>query len=77
MTDTFQVGDVVRLKSGGPKMTVTVIGDIYGTPTIWCVWFVSTKQETGSFPPNAIEPAIEEPVGNLQTRANTGRRDRF
>ena len=30
-----QVGDVVRMKSGGPKMTVIQIDEF----TAWCRWF--------------------------------------
>jgi uncharacterized protein YodC (DUF2158 family) len=38
----FQVGDIVRLKSGGPAMTVTC-------PSWWlcfctCAWFTSDKK---------------------------------
>ena len=55
-----QVGDVVRLKSGGPKMTVTEVGEtMTGEMTVWCAWFVSTKQERGSFPLGAVERIIE------------------
>lgn len=35
MSGTFQVGDRVSLKSGGPAMTVESIDGDYGT----CVWF--------------------------------------
>ena len=73
MADTLKVGDVVRLKSGGPKMTVTQVGtdSITELLTVWCAWFVLTKQETGTFPADAVEPVIESPEP-LQTRANTG-----
>jgi len=62
MTETFQVGDVVRLKSGSPKMTVTQVGEdaLTGSHSVWCAWFVSTKQETGTFPVGAVEPATTE-----------------
>jgi uncharacterized protein YodC (DUF2158 family) len=32
----FKVGDTVRLKSGGPLMTVT---SIQPDGTVWCEWF--------------------------------------
>lgn len=31
---TFKVGDVVELKSGGSRMTITKVGD-----ELHCVWF--------------------------------------
>jgi uncharacterized protein YodC (DUF2158 family) len=72
----FQIGDVVKLKSGGPKMTVTGTGkDMSGKPTVGCTWFVQhdTKKETGAFPVEAVEAVIDAPEPPLQTRANTGR----
>jgi uncharacterized protein YodC (DUF2158 family) len=58
MSQDFQIGDVVRLKSGGPKMTVTSVGpDGHGKLTVWCVWFPenSAKPEHGAFPAEAVE----------------------
>jgi len=48
----LKAGDVVQLKSGGPEMTITDIGtdEITKSPTVWRVWFVKTKRETGAFP---------------------------
>jgi uncharacterized protein YodC (DUF2158 family) len=45
MADAINVGDVVQLKSGGPRMTVSSIDgrDVY------CEWFAATKRETGVF----------------------------
>jgi uncharacterized protein YodC (DUF2158 family) len=55
MANEFQAGDVVQLKSGGPEMTVTEVGlDVFEKQTVWCVWFVGTKQEEGTFPPAAL-----------------------
>jgi len=34
----FSVGDVVQLKSGGPKMTVSR-QDESNSRSLWCVWF--------------------------------------
>ena len=36
---TFEIGDVVQLKSGGPKMTVMTKKDCGGHDTAGCVWF--------------------------------------
>jgi uncharacterized protein YodC (DUF2158 family) len=56
MSNEFKGGDVVMLKSGGPKMTVTEQGtDGFGKPTVRCVWFVGTKREDGAFPPDVLK----------------------
>lgn len=55
----FEVGDVVRLKSGGPRMTVQKVGDFVGEPYVQCSWFVvvgkNQKLENGSFHPKTLE----------------------
>lgn len=59
--DEIKVGDVVQLKSGGPKMTVSQVartakfaGDTSGPMSAWCDWFVADrapwKKEKGTFP---------------------------
>ncbi|MGD0669325.1 MAG: DUF2158 domain-containing protein [Bryobacteraceae bacterium] len=55
MADEFRVGNVVQLKSGGPKMTITYVGDQYGTPVVSCSWFDGTTEKTGRFPPGALK----------------------
>lgn len=37
----FKAGDIVMLKSGGPRMTVEKVGKtaIYEEDGVWCVWF--------------------------------------
>jgi uncharacterized protein YodC (DUF2158 family) len=42
MTD-FQRGDVVQLKSGGPKMTVERIGSSADSNSLLCLWFEDDK----------------------------------
>jgi uncharacterized protein YodC (DUF2158 family) len=43
----FKVGDVVRLKSGSPKITVVEVDG----ERVTCVWFgLEGKRETGTFP---------------------------
>lgn len=42
MENTFKVGDVVALKSGGEKMTVERVDGIFGL--IDTVWFDNKKQ---------------------------------
>jgi uncharacterized protein YodC (DUF2158 family) len=55
MAGNLQVGSVVKLKSGGPDMTVTRIENEQGTIFVFCSWFVGTKSEKGHFPPEALE----------------------
>lgn len=43
MGETFSVGDVVILKSGGPRMTVARVEN----NKAWCVWFAK---------PDAVDP---------------------
>jgi uncharacterized protein YodC (DUF2158 family) len=55
MADTsFKVGDLVRLKSGGPTMTVDDT-DKFGD--IECVWFAGKKLERDRFAPGTLELA--------------------
>jgi len=53
-------GDVVQLKSGGPKMTVQDVGD-YGPigpeNGVMCVWFDKTKQQSSVFGAETLEKA--------------------
>lgn len=59
----FSPGDVVQLKSGGPRMTVEQVGEAHmtGEPTVWCVWFekVGNKQvvQRDTFPPVTLTKA--------------------
>lgn len=51
MADSFHEGNVVQLKSGGPKMTVTTVGTEAMTreEKVFCVWFDGKKEISGSF----------------------------
>lgn len=55
---TFSIGDIVRLKSGGPRMTIQNIGD-YSTSGlklgVLCVWFESTTKHSDVFHPDSLE----------------------
>ncbi len=48
---TFSIGDIVKLKSGGPEMTVqrNVSNGHYR-----CQWFAGKKLESGSFPISSL-----------------------
>jgi uncharacterized protein YodC (DUF2158 family) len=59
--ERFEAGETVRLKSGGPLMTVEQTGrGGMGSDRelVWCVWFeqVGKKQEMkrGTFPPATL-----------------------
>ena len=48
----FNIGDTVRLKSGGPLMTIE--SEINGR--FWCSWFDEKKQfKKETFPPETLE----------------------
>lgn len=53
----FKIGDVVRLRSNGPRMTVTYYGAsaMTGEVTVACAWFDGNKKVEDSFPPGALE----------------------
>lgn len=50
MANQFNIGDIVQLKSGGPKMTVTRVQDKH----VSTAWFAGSKKEDGVFPLEAI-----------------------
>jgi uncharacterized protein YodC (DUF2158 family) len=39
METMIKAGDVVRLLTGGPKMTVERVDGAYKSPRVFCVWF--------------------------------------
>jgi uncharacterized protein YodC (DUF2158 family) len=62
MAEEFQPGDVVRLKSGGPLMTISSLGMERATSTTqgaYCSWFEATKgkqqKEQGWFPLTSLK----------------------
>ncbi len=50
MADSFKIGDVVQLKSGGPFMTVSAVED----DSLYCIWFDKTEQKQGRFKPATL-----------------------
>ena len=56
MADKFKVGDIVQLKSGGPKMTVT---DVFENE-VRTAWFAGNKNEKTAFPFDAVAIFQEE-----------------
>ncbi len=55
MAEKFKPGDVVQLKSGGPKMTVKEFDEQMGE--VHAIWFAGAKHEEGWFPPEALVKA--------------------
>ncbi|NSX15641.1 DUF2158 domain-containing protein [Cupriavidus taiwanensis] len=59
------VGTIVKLKSGGPDMTVEEIVVNWNTqkPTgdVDCQWFAGKKLEKGRFPIASLELVVAEP----------------
>jgi uncharacterized protein YodC (DUF2158 family) len=47
----FKKGDVVQLKSGGPRMTVTGYSEL---GNVICRWFSSGKSTEETFPDDAL-----------------------
>lgn len=51
----FTKGDIVQLRSGGPKMTVADI-DPY---SVTVKWFAGSKMESADVDPEALQPYVE------------------
>ena len=68
MEQEFKAGDVVELKSGGPRMTIEGIAK-YGVAatheTANCVWFEKTSRKTGLFELHALRHSSEERTTTL------------
>ena len=58
---SIKPGDVVQLLSGGPKMTVRLVGGSKFV-TISCQWFAGSKLEEGHFPSESLKIVVEEPI---------------
>lgn len=48
--EEIKTGDTVRVKSGGPVMTVSSVGERLGEMTAFCSWFDGTRPQTDAFP---------------------------
>lgn len=49
----FNIGDTVKLKSGGPDMTVRIVPE--GKRTVYvCQWFAGKKLDSGTFPVESL-----------------------
>lgn len=54
-TTTWNVGDQVQLKSGGPVMTVD--GSSQDSPTVRCVWFADGNLAKSMFHVDSLKAA--------------------
>lgn len=55
----FVIGETVKLKSGGPDMSVRALPNPI-TNVYVCQWFAGKKLEQGSFPEDSIETVKTE-----------------
>lgn len=57
MSNTYNVGEMVKLKSGGPDMTVErLLKDIQGefNGSYKCQWFAGKKADSNVFPQESL-----------------------
>jgi uncharacterized protein YodC (DUF2158 family) len=59
VAQSFKDGDVVQLKSGGPKMTIDKIAVFFtgGNEQARCVWFDGSKRMTDVFSLDSLTKA--------------------
>lgn len=54
----FKLGDIVKLRSGGPDMTVKEVCETYNTKAFngnyACQWFAGKKLDVGIFPEESL-----------------------
>lgn len=59
----FKPGDIVQLKSGGPKMTVEEEDGFHqmidGPKTYFCTWFAGAKHNKERFPEMTLQEYTE------------------
>lgn len=60
LENKFEVGQVVKLKSGGPDMTIQGFGTIEFSGNYRCQWFAGKKLENGVFPEQSLELVKDE-----------------
>ena len=57
MAEKFKIGDIVQLKSGGPKMTIKAP---YSDGDYFCQWFAGNKLCDGDFNEESLVLIQEE-----------------
>ncbi len=61
---TFKVGDVVKLKSNSPKMTVDSVNQNPTKDLVRCIWFSGDHVQSGNFSEETLEtvaPTVKLP----------------
>ena len=54
----MQEGDVVKLKSGGPKMTIGSVDQTLNGVVVRCLWFLDNRElKQGNFSLESLEKA--------------------
>lgn len=51
----YKIGDIVQLKSGGPKMTISSLRD--SANDYFCIWFKGANKESGYFKDEILKKA--------------------
>ena len=54
----YKIGDIVQLKSGGPKMTIDSLPSFNSQEHYGCTWFAGAKKERSSFHVDVVEAAV-------------------
>lgn len=66
------VGLVVRLKSGGPRMTVSEVKTWNGKITAYCDWFEGSNTKSNGFPLTSLEVVVEEAASSVDYSPSEG-----
>lgn len=61
MADKYAVGDVVKLNSDGPDMTVNDVPSSNRFKKYICQWFAGKKLEQGNFEEDQLELVKKKP----------------
>jgi uncharacterized protein YodC (DUF2158 family) len=68
MSQNVDIGDVVQLKSGGPKMTVAAGPGNFG---LICLWFSGDELKNAEFPQAALVKASTTPASTELSGSGT------
>ena len=61
----FKVGDLVRLKTGGPEMTVEAVDA--RSPDVICTWVAESVRRHGRFKALLLQKVEDKPVEHRRT----------